>query len=522
MPTVKKIHPRFESVEKKAFLLEEKSSLSNSLVTDTGEITRLVNESKLKYPDKVAEFLKQSNTAVIRVIQSGWSMNGNYYSKESLQELVNYISAQGPIQFLDHLEDGTKLDRKTEEMVSYSRYVWYDTITESVYAAVRFPREKKDTTWIYNLIQDDPEMVGVSIAAAVYITEDFEADGRKGDKIDGWAYFDSADYVLFPSAGGVAIEASDIQEKIKKAKEKTVSTPKKIDLKLKKEAVEEFLEKFYLISEEQKSFLASFKDKEAYYQIHAVLDALSEYLFGCWYSLDSEETPEEKIASISQAFEDAKIKLTSLDFWSSPAEDPEDSEDMMDAEEKKKCKTNKNKLNNLKLNNEGQKMEIKTLLELKEKFPELYLQLQKEAIAIATSEIDLENKKAIEALNAKIAEMEKEIATKTSEMETGKKNFEEVSKKLDVLETEKKVIEKKTHIQDMIKEAKLSEDVVTPTFIKTLESAQNDEEIKSLIEDRLELTKKATFETHKEGSSEKKDEGSIDDLMGRVKEAITI
>lgn len=470
MATAKKIYEREgKKVEnaKGQFAYELKEAvgaISELIILKESEIKELVERSQLQHPARVLEFLKQPNVALIRLIQAGWSINENYYDSKVLKELVSFVTEQGRIQFSNHVE-GTKLDRKWEEFVSYSKFVWFDDKTDAVYAAVKFPREKQDTGWILNLIQEDPEIVGVSIAAAVYITEDYKDGGKTGDKVDGWAYFDSADYVLWPSAGGQAIEASDVQEKIKEAKESMAGNKKKY-WKVGKESkeIKEKIEQLERIVEQNNSFLSKFYSTEAYHIIQAVTDALYGFLIDTLYATyDEDYSYEEKMGLVEKAMGQALEVISNLEFFKNPGAQYDENGNVIKKESEKP-------LNNLKLKN---KEHVMKLAELKEKQPEVYAELMTEATASAKAELEQQYAPKLQAESAKVIDL------------TGK--LETANRDLDVFKTAEAIMAKKVKVSTLLTEEKLDDKHVTAQFRKTLESIEDEGEIRAEIKDRKQL-----------------------------------
>jgi hypothetical protein len=436
---------------------EDIGPLSNILVTKEG---KMVNEDiDVQFPQKVQELLQNPNVAVIRIIKAGWSINKNYYSSELLKEMVKLVGAQGPIQFSNHLEedDKTALNRPWNDLVSYSKYVWYDEATKGVYSAVKFPKEKKDTNWIFNVIQEDPEMIGVSISAAVRVTEEFEKDGITGNRIDDWVWFDSADYVLWPSAGGVAVTASELKEKIAKAKESN-KLPLSIKTSVKEKAKAEY-DKMEFVLEQVRTFSSYFKDNEAYYQVQAVISSLNSYLMDCWWfayeDAESGVTPEQRLAGITEAFNSCLQKISALDFWKNPIAQFEVPQSTTTSQESKDM----------------------TLAELKEKDPAGYEAVMKEAKAATDA--------AMEPLAKEVEEGKKKIAT----LDEANK---QLAAKVDEYEVKEKAVAHRAHVMEMVKTAELDLKYVTPVFERQLLSETSDERLTEMIEDRKKLVSESS------------------------------
>ena len=461
--------------------LKENCGDMKSILVSEAEIKTLVEKSNLKYPNRVLELLKQPNSAIIKVIKAGWSINDNYYDSKSLKELVSIIDKQGSLQFANHLEEGSNLDRKLQELVSYSKDVWYDTESDAIYAAVKFPKEKQDTQWIFNLIKEDPEVVGVSISACVYIQEDFEKDGKKGDKIEGWAIFESADYVLYPSAGGGGVEASKVIEKIKKAKE---SVTPKLKLKFKKSSeqivTEEVLEKVEFISESMKSFMAQYKQNQAFGTISHVTSALSNFMWDCMYAYHDEKiTTDDKMTAIETAFKQASDIIMSLDYLKNPeAEYDKDGKIIL---------AKKETILNNKPNNKGTK--TMKLSEFKTQNPEAYVELQQEMALQVKEQLEKDSKEKVTTLETDLASVKTKVTTLESEKAT-------LTTELDSYKVAEKAAAKRKSIEIQIEEAKIPKEFVSDVFANDLMATEDEAKVKEKIADRKSVIEgKATPKT---------------------------
>jgi len=447
----------FTKENKTAIEILEKCAMNEILVCSGETAIKILEEKKITYPKEVVSLLEQSLTAVIRIIKAGWSLNNNYYDKKILKELPRLIESQGPIQFKNHIE-GTSLDRGIEEIVSYSKLSWYDEVTESVYAVVKFPKEK-DTSWIFDFIKEDPELVGVSIAAAVYVTEDYEKDGKKGTRVDEWAYFDSADYVVFAAAGGQGVEVG-VSEKIMHAKE---SMKPKIQFKKStKEQMLEKLESIQLKVLQEKAFLEYYLPYEAY----SICSNVTNALWNCMYDVmmdvsNSEIIPEEAITKVEEYFNKALDMMKTIDFSSLIP-------------------------NSQKTNKEQISMDLK---ELQEKYAELYASIVKDA-----------KESAVKDVTAKMNEI---IDKLTKEKETFIIENISLKKVLDEVKLKEMIAAKKEAIAKAVADSGLAKEYVTDTFVKLLEDQEDQEDIKQLLDDRKKLvedaSKKAT--THLEGDN---------------------
>jgi preprotein translocase subunit SecD len=67
-------------------------------------------------------------------------------------------------------------------------------------------------------------------------------------------------------------------------------------------------------------------------------------------------------------------------------------------------------------------------------------------------------------------------------------DLKEAQRKLDEYEVKEKLAEKREKVKGLIEEAKLPEELTSDVFMETLLKAKDEDEMKSLIEDRKKLT----------------------------------
>lgn len=139
---------------------------------------------------------EESRTADIVAIQSGWSYNGNYYTKEVAESLSNLLLQRRKI-FANHTDD-KKFGREIQD--------WVATVVESygkdgkTYAKIKFCKDDLSNK-IFEAALDFPDEVQFSIDALARVHEG-EAEGRKGTIVDKIARLNSLDVVDYASAGG--------------------------------------------------------------------------------------------------------------------------------------------------------------------------------------------------------------------------------------------------------------------------------------------------------------------------------
>lgn len=411
---------------------------------------------KPTFPVNVADMLKEENVAVIAIIEQGWSLNGNYYSTERLAELPRIIESYGPIQFINHITEDN-LARGVQELVSYSRYVWYDEKTMKVYAAVYFPKTKIDTSWVYEIVEKDPEKIGVSIAAYVQVTEEYEKDGKTGNLIEKWVGWDSADYVLFPSAGGGGIAASE--QVVQQAKESVQAKKSEVKITTVQQAI---VEGFALIQElvSVKQYVDDRIHRDYFYR---VLDALYEVFWDIQWG--DEILPDERQQALQTAFDDAMSVLSELDYI-------------------KGIKSTEQIINE---RDNSMKLEEITLEQLQAGNPGL-IKIISEA---AVSALDKDNlAKAVKDLKEEVGELTESLRKATEDSDGIQKKLDVAQGKLDIFEKAEKIEASETHITAMLKKYSIAEGLISKKFRKDL--LEKDEAgVEEAVKDRAELIEDA-------------------------------
>jgi cation transport regulator ChaB len=152
---------------------------------------------------KEAKIDKDSRTAEIVALESGWSKNGNYYSKPVAESLAPFLLQRRKI-YVNHVEESEKkLGRDLSD--------WAATVEEAYgkegkcHAKIRFS-ENLNGEFLFKESLIHPEEVQFSIDALARAKEG-EAEGKTGIIIEKFAMLDSLDFVDYASAGGKLIKA---------------------------------------------------------------------------------------------------------------------------------------------------------------------------------------------------------------------------------------------------------------------------------------------------------------------------
>lgn len=150
-----------------------------------------------------AKFNDEEKTILVRVLSPGWSKNGNYYSPTIAASLAEKVKESAK-SYIDHKQN---LETKAfgRSLRDWAATV-EDTFVESgvPYAKLRMT-ENPESAWLYEEAKKHPAEVGVSIDAQAKVTENGEADGRKGRIVDEIVSA-RCDLVAAPSAGGQVMQ----------------------------------------------------------------------------------------------------------------------------------------------------------------------------------------------------------------------------------------------------------------------------------------------------------------------------
>jgi len=433
----------------------EDFTLDKNLVTGEkrAKLVEAVNETPM-IPQKAKELLQQESIAIIKVIQSGWSKNRNYYTTERLSELPDIIMKEARVQYINHSEE-SKYSRDILELASYSEYVWYDSVTESVYAAVYFPQSKSDTSWLFEIAERSPEVVGASIASYVEVEEDYTKEGITGYLITAWEDFQSFDYVLFPSAGGKAVTTEAKEKVISEAREahenkKVAYTKESITLEARLllshvRGLESKHNEKEKTKEGVKDTVAKNIHKAYFWQ---VIDAITDVFYEVLYYGTVE--PKDRDTTIKQAFDEAYAILSELSF-------------VQDKQSK-----------------EGE-MPI-TLKQLELEAPELLASIKVSALADA-GEKDL--KKSVESLKSEVAELGGKVTASESAIATLESEKAEMQTKLDGYAAIEAKEARQAEVKKLLEKYNIPEAVVTEGFKTTLMSISQ-EGLEAEVKDRAD------------------------------------
>jgi hypothetical protein len=164
---------------------------------------------------------------VVDLIREGFGnkRDGHYYSADVLKEAADqFVNAQ---MFENHLDPETEkklggLPRKPSELLGRIRETWIDKDDDG--NTVIRGKASVSQPWAWNMIEHDPELLGVSINARGRSRVGM-VEGQEAKIVEGISSVRSVDWVTKAGAGGkvVALMEAQIQEEEEAAEERTDS-----------------------------------------------------------------------------------------------------------------------------------------------------------------------------------------------------------------------------------------------------------------------------------------------------------
>lgn len=379
---VKKAKSKKESIEfpkdtqfASNFELEEYSELLEELV-EVKEKTYNINENII-ISLKDSKIDKESKTADIIAIESGWSYNGNYYTKPVAESLAQLMLQRRKI-FANHTN---------EKEFGRNVLIWAATVEEAIgkdgktSSKIRFT-DNPASTWLFEEAQVHPEEVQFSIDAIARVHEG-EMEGRKGLIVDKFIKLNSLDIVDYAAAGGVV--------------QRTYASKAVSELSILQEAA------------------AALKDRVAkrvdQNKLYILMDIFQNMLYELSWTIEEEDNKSKK----------DKIEKLVDDFL-----EEFENIDIVKAFESKQIK-------------DGDNMSL-TLAEVKKEHPEIVDALKKELAeseAAKAKEAELKGfKDKSEALESKVKTLEEDVKTRDSELKTATEELNKYKFKEELVERE--------------------------------------------------------------------------------------
>lgn len=141
----------------------------------------------------------------------GNKRDGHYYSREILERHAKDF--EGAKQYVDHLDPETlkKLNgmpRSVRDLAGRLVETWVDTNSEG--KRVIRGRAKVAQPWLWELIENDPDLLGVSINAWGK-SKDGQVNGQQARIVEGISKIGSVDWVTEAGAGGKVVSLVEAQ-----------------------------------------------------------------------------------------------------------------------------------------------------------------------------------------------------------------------------------------------------------------------------------------------------------------------
>ena len=150
------------------------------------------------------------------LIEEGWSLNGRYYTKESIDDISRIVNEKSKVRsFMNH---GETFGRDPRDWVGFV----YESVREGSKAESKLHVfDEPDGDFIRERIEEAPDLIGMSIDAFVRM-EMGEKEGIEGPIVKEVAELNCVDVVMFPGAKGSigsAVESVTSQQKPQKEEE---------------------------------------------------------------------------------------------------------------------------------------------------------------------------------------------------------------------------------------------------------------------------------------------------------------
>ena len=157
--------------------------------------------------------------------------------------------------------------------------------------------------------------------------------------------------------------------------------------------------------------------------------------------------------------------------------------------------------------------EVKVTTEsLKADYPELYEQIQEQAVANATKDSETESQ---------ISELETAKKELEDRLEEASKANDDLRTRLDEFETKEKVESTKKKVNDLIAEHGLEKNFISEVFVEDLMKLDDDEAIVSRIKDRKSLVEKTSGEVTGNGQRQAQESAEEEKEQDPVSEEVS-
>lgn len=417
-----------------------------------------------------AEIDEKNRNVLIKVIEQGWSKNGNYYDNKIVESFTGHLLEKKKM-YANHLRIQNQAD-----YIGRDIHDWAAQISESYYkdgATYAKIHVFESEEWLFERIRKCPEEIGVSIDARAMIREG-TIEGKTGRIVQEIIKFNSADFVLNAAAKGKVLRlVAGMPDDLK-----DVDDPN-------------------IIYEAIKS-MGEFVNSE-YKKFSRLTDGFYSYLWYLMGQLDRSNVSEDDMKkALNKGFNDFKKEMLNLDFakvymYEAIQEHGKDKIDEI-LKELSESNDNKNVNNNIKKNiEEGET--VMDMNQLKKDSPELVKQLKDEFVKEMEKDGELVT---VKEENKQLKDSAKTVETDMAKLKTENDEFK----------VAKKVVEKGKLVDKKLEESKIGKDYITDEFRATLMGLTETEDIDKNIKDRKDLIAKASGDGKIKGVGETKEKGT--------------
>ena len=461
----------------------------------------------LQETSPIIEFIEEQGKkkAIYRVIQAGWSGNGFYYSKDVTPQLVPFIESK-PMFFADHIEPMKKKDmifgHQLKDAVAVAEKVW--ATDDGQVLAKLAPVGNPSTQWIWEAAQAHPEFIGNSIDAYGKVTKG-EAEGRKGNIVASFVGYDSTDFVYRPAAGGKFMSVTEAQQvtsfvdtisgdgtgvalpeitttATNGITSGTVTIEPQFDFGY--EAGTSYTpynltqgNDNYSLEEAAKTLKDVMKRHQKRSLFWNIGYILTDFIYAV--SVDRNMSDDEKSKAVTAAVKDFTESLKEIDPITLF------NESLTEGDIIKPIDKLKNKLeDNMDKKELIEALKAFTPAELLESAPGLYNQI---VDASATDKEVAEALGKLPNLEKDNGELVETVQTLSKEKKTAEDALKEAQDKLKVYEEVEEKAAWSTTVDELIKESKIDNALITDTFKGTLMESKDEERVKTLLDDRKGL-----------------------------------
>ena len=147
-----------------------------------------------------AEFDKEKREITATALVSGWSKNGNFYSKRVAESLAGFLLNKRKVYVNHAMRPGDKKYVGGRDMRDWAAQI-LEAYGEDGKAKVRLHVFEEPDGWLYERAEKCPNEVGLSIDAQAKVKYG-EMEGKKGRIVEEFVKINSLDFVQNASAGG--------------------------------------------------------------------------------------------------------------------------------------------------------------------------------------------------------------------------------------------------------------------------------------------------------------------------------